>query len=158
MLPALFGSRREVLVTRPSLLHLVGWGYRRLELPTNSRKPGAWSANGRFGSGCLQAARAGEKKGPGNPEPLLSTQPAPRQLFPRAVLRDLAPGWGHLGHEAFQRLEDLLGKFAVESGNLLRLRNKGLICLPCEFDLYHNRLIERPHTHELLDKGPGVME
>jgi hypothetical protein len=29
--------------------------------------------------------------------------------FLRAALRDLAPGWGNLGHEAFQRLEDLLG-------------------------------------------------
>src|SRR6266481_9137960 len=76
----------------------------------------------------------------------------------RVALRDLAPGLGHLGHEAFHGLEDLFGKFAVEFTNLLRLSNKGPISLPCEFGLNLNRLVERPHAHELLDKGPGVLE
>src|SRR3981081_2573847 len=74
------------------------------------------------------------------------------------ALRDLAPGLGHLGHEAFPRLEGLLGKFAVESTNLLRLSNKAPISLPCEFGLDLDRLIERPHAHELLDKGPGLLD
>src|SRR3981189_3344807 len=74
------------------------------------------------------------------------------------ALGDLAPGLGHLGHEAFPRLEGLLGKFAVESTNLLRLSNKAPISLPCEFGLDLDRLIERPHAHELLDKGPGLLD
>src|SRR5216683_3368140 len=71
----------------------------------------------------------------------------------------LAPGLGHLRREAFPRPEDdLLGKSAVEFTNLLRLSDKVRISLPCEFGLNLNRLIERPHSHELLDKGSGVLE
>src|SRR5947207_14620311 len=71
----------------------------------------------------------------------------------------LAPGLGHPSREAYPRPEnDLLGKFVVESTNLLRLSDKVCISLPCEFGLNLNRLIERPHSHQLLDKGPGLLE
>lgn len=59
-------------------------------------------------------------QGPGTPEPLFSQHSLHQGSYLLCVaLRDLAPGLGHLGREAFPRLEDLLGKLAIEFTNLL---------------------------------------
>src|SRR6266852_3120007 len=68
--------------------------------------------------------------------------------------RYLAPGKGRLGQQSRKRLEDLLVEFA----DLLRLGNKGLISLLCEFGLNLDRLVERPHARELLDKRRGLLK
>src|SRR6266851_3871765 len=76
----------------------------------------------------------------------------------RVAPRYLAPGKGRLGQQSRKRLEDLLGEFAVEFADLLRLGNKGLISLLCEFGLNLDRLVERPHARELLDKRRGLLK
>src|SRR5260370_35292591 len=68
----------------------------------------------------------------------------------------LAPGMGRLGQQPRKRLEDLLGKFAVELTNPLRLRNKGFISLLCEFGLNLDRLVDGPHARALRDQGRGL--
>src|ERR1700686_2121947 len=61
---------------------------------------------------------------------------------------DLARALGRPRQQALQGPEDLLGEFAVEFANLLRLRQKGLVSLLCEFGLNLDRLVERAHPRQ----------
>src|ERR1700684_3151280 len=73
-------------------------------------------------------------------------------------IRDLAPGLGHLGREALPGREELLSKFIVQFADLLRLSDKVRIGQRCELGLNFNGLVERPHAHQLLDKGSALLE
>jgi hypothetical protein len=76
-------------------------------------------------------------EGSGKPEPLLANS-----SLLRVAPRDLARGVVRLGQEALQGLEDLLGKFAVEFPNLLRVRKEGLARMLGEFGLNLDGLVE----------------
>src|SRR6266566_8341763 len=103
-----------------------------------------------------EAARAGAKKAPENRSLVLAA--CTKAYLFRVAPRYLAPGMSRLGQQSRKRLENLLGKFAVEFTDPLRLRDKGLISLLGEFGLNLDRLVERPHACELLDKRRGLLE
>jgi len=86
------------------------------------------------------------------------TRPEPRQPFASYAIKSVAPGLGHLGRQTFPRPDHLCGKFAVEFTNFLRPSDKVRKSLPCEFGLNLNGVVERPHTHELLHKGPALQQ
>src|SRR5690349_7287776 len=59
--------------------------------------------------------------------------------------------------DAFERLECLLGEIAIEAGNLLGIRDEGLVGGLGELALRLERLVQRLHARELLDEGLGVL-
>src|ERR1700730_6822771 len=102
MLPALFEPRCELVVTRQSFLHLVGWKHGRLELPGGCRKPGGILGESRFGTDAYAfKPLILVQKGPRKTGASVFTHPASRQLLAsRSAVRP-ARGLVHLGHEAF---------------------------------------------------------
>src|SRR5665213_410464 len=77
---------------------------------------------------------------------------------PRSMLSVSSGGRSELRHDAFQRLEGLLGKIGVEPRDLLRLRHEGLVGGLGEFSLHFERLVQRLHARQLLDERLGVFE
>ena len=67
-------------------------------------------------------------------------------------------GRRELRDDAFQRLVGLLGEIGVEPRDLLRLRNERLISGLREFGLHFERLVQRLHARQLLDKRLGVFK
>ena len=55
-------------------------------------------------------------------------------------------------------VESLLGKIAVESADLQRLDDEGLVSRLGVFGLDFNGLVERPHAGKFLDIAFGVFE
>ena len=88
----------------------------------------------------------------------LHTGLSPGSHLLRTPSSHLAPGLGHIDRQTFPRSDHLCGKFAVKFTNLLRPSDKVRKSLPCEFGLNLNGVVERPHTHELLYKGPALLQ
>ena len=86
------------------------------------------------------------------------TRPEPRQRFASYAIKSFGARLGRLGRQTFPRPDHLCGKFTVKFANLLRPSDKVRKSLPCEFGLNLNGVVERPHTHELLDKGPVLLQ
>src|SRR5665647_3636058 len=79
--------------------------------------------------------------------------------LPRHTRNVLAGGGrGKLGDDAFQRLEGLLGEVGVKSRDLLRLGHEGLERRLGVFALHFDRLLQRLHAGQLLDKRLAVFE
>src|SRR5437588_2792764 len=79
-------------------------------------------------------------------------------LTSRGVRYDLSICRGHHCNNTTERLVGLLGKVAVQCANLLCLSYERAVSRLREFDLNFNRLVERFHGRELLNKRLGVFK
>src|SRR5215216_3088835 len=70
----------------------------------------------------------------------------------------LVRGRGELCDQAFVGLEGLLGEIGVESRDLLRFRDEGLVGRAGEFGLRLDRLVHRLHAGQLFNERFGLFE
>src|SRR5438105_2626166 len=106
----------------------------------------------------MLAGGSREQKASGKPEPLRADRLRPKRRRFAQARRDLTRGLGHPRRKALEGSEDLLGKLAVESPDLVLLGQEALASLLGEFGLNLNGLVERAHGCEFLDKRYGLLE
>src|SRR5262249_18822008 len=76
----------------------------------------------------------------------------------RSDPKTLVRGRVELRGQAFVRLEGLLSEIGIEARDLLRLGDEGFVGRARKFGLRLERLVQRLHAGELLDKRLGVFE